>query len=45
MTRAELVERILWLVDGYRLREWSIVDASARISKLIEQNPAAAGLT
>lgn len=39
MTREELIERILWLVDGYRFGEWSIADAGGRIAKLIEQNP------
>lgn len=42
MTRQELVERILFAVDGYRLGEWSLSDAGARITKLIEQNPDAA---
>lgn len=39
MTRAELIERILFAVDGYRFGEWSLADAGARITKLIEQNP------
>lgn len=42
MTRAELVERIMFAVDGYRFGEWSLADAGARILKLIEANPEAA---
>lgn len=38
MTRAELVERIMWLVDGYRFGGWSIVETGARIAGLIEAN-------
>jgi hypothetical protein len=41
MTRSELVERIMFAVDGYRFGEWSIIDAVERITKLIEQNPEA----
>jgi hypothetical protein len=29
MTRAELVERILWLVDGYRFDQWSLSASGA----------------
>lgn len=39
MSRAEVIERILFFVDGYRFGEWTLVDAGARIAKLIEQNP------
>ena len=42
LTRPELVERIMFAVDGYRFGEWSLADAGARILKLIEQNPEAA---
>lgn len=38
MSRAELIERILFAVDGYRFGEWSLIDVGARIAKLIEQN-------
>ncbi|WP_268793977.1 hypothetical protein [Mycolicibacterium setense] len=41
MTRAELVERILFAVDGYRFGEWSLIDAGARIGKLIQAHPEA----
>ena len=30
MTRAELVERILWVVDGYCFGQWSLGGAGAR---------------
>jgi ribosomal silencing factor RsfS len=39
VTRAELIERILFAVDGYRFGEWTLIDAGTRIAKLIEQNP------
>lgn len=39
MTRQQLIERILFAVDGYRFGEWSLIDAGCRIQKLIEQNP------
>lgn len=42
MTRPQLVERILFAVDGYRLGEWSLGEATVRIMRLIEQNPEAA---
>ena len=42
MTRAELVERILFAVDGYRFGEWSLIDAGCRIQKVIATNPEAA---
>ncbi|MFL0172463.1 hypothetical protein [Mycobacterium sp. SMC-13] len=42
LTRGDLVERIMFAVDGYRFGEWSLADAGARILKLIEQNPEAA---
>jgi hypothetical protein len=45
MTRAELVERIMFSVDGYRFGEWSLIDAGARIGRLIEHNPRAVGPT
>ena len=41
MSRAQLVERILFAVDGYRFGEWSLIDAGCRISKLIEAHPEA----
>lgn len=41
MTRAQLVERILFTVDGYRFGEWDIAEAGARITRLIEANPEA----
>jgi hypothetical protein len=36
MTREQLIDRILFAVDGYRFGEWSIGDAAARITNLIE---------
>jgi hypothetical protein len=39
MTRAQLIERILFAVDGYRFGEWSIAAAASRITAVIEQNP------
>lgn len=42
LTRAQLVERIMFAVDGYRFGEWSMADAVARVTRLIEQNPIAA---
>ena len=36
MTRQQLIERILFAVDGYRFGEWSLPTAVARITKLIE---------
>jgi hypothetical protein len=42
MTRQQLVERIMFAVDGYRFGEWSLADAGARILRLIHENPQAA---
>ena len=39
VSRAELIERILFAVDGYRLGEWTLAEAGARITKPIVQNP------
>lgn len=38
MTRQQIIERILFAVDGYRFGEWSLADAVARITRLIEAN-------
>lgn len=37
MTRTELIERILWFVDGYRFGQWSLAEAGACITVLIEE--------
>lgn len=42
MTRAQLIERILFAVDGYRFGEWDLAEAVARITRLIVSNPDAA---
>jgi hypothetical protein len=42
VTRAELVERLLFAVDGYRFGEWSLPEAGARMTQLIFDNPDAA---
>ena len=41
MTRQQLIERILFAVDGYRFSEWPLSDAVARITDVIEANPQA----
>ncbi|WP_454175356.1 hypothetical protein [Gordonia sputi] len=41
MTRAQLIERILFAVDGYRFGEWDLAEATARITRLIVSNPEA----
>lgn len=41
MTRAQLVERIMFAVDGYRFGEWSLGEADRRIVDLIEAHPEA----
>lgn len=35
MTRRQLAERIMWLVDGYRFGEWDLAEAFARIHRLL----------
>ncbi|MEB3021285.1 hypothetical protein [[Mycobacterium] crassicus] len=42
MTREQLIERIMFAVDGYRFGEWPLNEAGARIMRLIEQHPEAA---
>ncbi|UTN91814.1 hypothetical protein SEA_SAMPSON_77 [Gordonia Phage Sampson] len=42
MTRRELLDRILFAVDGYRFGEWTLDEAAARILKLIADAPAEA---
>lgn len=42
MDRPQLLERILFAVDGYRFGEWTILDAADRITRLIHDNPEAA---
>lgn len=41
MTRMQLIERIMFAVDGFRFGEWSLSEASKRIVDLIEANPEA----
>lgn len=38
MTRQQIIERILFAVDGYRFGEWPMSEAVARISTVVEQN-------
>ena len=37
MTRNQLVERILFAVDGYRFGEWDLAETGAKIQRLIEE--------
>lgn len=37
MGRSELIERILFAVDGYRFGEWPLGESAARITRLIEE--------
>lgn len=39
MTRQQLIDRILFAVDGYRFGEWDLAEAAARITRLILDNP------
>lgn len=41
MTRTQLIERIMFAVDGFRFDEWSLSEAGARITRLIESHPEA----
>lgn len=41
MTRLELVERIMFAVDGYRFGEWDMAAAVERINRLIVAHPEA----
>lgn len=41
MTRAQLIERIIFAVDGFRFGEWSRGEACGRIVDLIESHPEA----
>ena len=38
MTRQQLIERILWAVDGYRFDYLTRVEMLGRITKLIDEN-------
>jgi hypothetical protein len=42
MTRAELIARIQFALDGHRFGEWTLTEATARIIDLITRNPEAA---
>ena len=41
LTQSELLERIIWVVDGYRLGYFDMVEVVARVGNLIEDNPEA----
>lgn len=41
MTREELIERILWAVDGYRFKALSRAEMINLITKVIDENPEA----
>ena len=41
MQRQELVERILWAVDGYRFEYMSRAEMINRITELIDKHPEA----
>lgn len=42
MIRPQLLERIMFAVDGYRFGEWDLPEAGERITRLIMANPDAA---
>ena len=37
MTQSELVERIMWAVDGYRFGYFDLAEMSARVIAMIEE--------
>jgi hypothetical protein len=45
MTREQLLERLLWVVDGYRFEYLSRTEMLARLIELIDANPGAVGLS
>ena len=38
MTRSELIKRITFAIDGYVFGEWDLIEAGARISRLISEH-------
>lgn len=39
MSRAELMAHIVWVLDGHGLGYFDLIEAGARISRLIESAP------